>query len=167
MPSTRAMKVAEKPRRRVAAESPYERDFYAWSFAQARALRTRRPEHLDWENLAEEIESLGRSDKRQVRSRLTVILIHLLKWQHQTKKRSPSWRATLNAQRRDLEIVLADSPSLRRQVPAILAEAYAGGRLDAAAEMRMSPVEARRLPEECPFTPAEILDRLFLPQEAR
>src|SRR5579864_234117 len=123
MPS-RAVKVAEKPRRRAAHESSYERDFYAWSSEQARALRTRRPEKLDWENLAEEIESLGRSDKRQVRSRLAVILIHLLKWRYQSRERSPSWSATLNAQRRDLEIVLADSPSLRRLVPGLMAEAY-------------------------------------------
>jgi uncharacterized protein DUF29 len=60
MSSTRAIKVAEKPRRRAAPEASYEQDFYAWSFAQARALRTRRPENLDWENLAEEIESLGK-----------------------------------------------------------------------------------------------------------
>ena len=163
MSSTRAMKVAGKPRRRAAAESSYERDFYAWSFDQARALRERKPQHLDWENLAEEIESLGRSDRRGVISRLAIILIHLLKWQCQSKRRSPSWRATLNLQRRDLAVILADSPSLRRQVPALLAEAYASARLDAADEMRMSAVEARGLPAECPFTAEEALNRTFFP----
>jgi len=164
MPSTRMMKVAEKPRRRVAAESPYERDFYAWTFAQARALRTRQPEKLDWENLAEEIESLGRSDRRQVRSRLTVILVHLLKWQLQNEHRSISWKSTIKAQRRDLELVLADSPSLRRLVPGLLAEAYPRARTDAAEEMELIPAAARRLPQTLPFTVEQVLDPEFFPE---
>ncbi len=163
MASSRAMKVAEKPRRRVAAESSYERDFYAWSFAQARALRTRRPETLDWENLAEEIESLGRSDRRQVRNRLKVILVHLLKWQYQVERRSISWQTTINSQRDRLELVLADSPSLRRLVSAFLAEVYTRARRDAASEMRLIPAAARKLPETSPFTVEQVLDADYLP----
>jgi hypothetical protein len=166
MPSTRAIKVAEKPRR-DAAESSYERDFYAWSFAQARALRTRRPEELDWENLAEEIESLGKSDRRQVRSGLKVILVHLLKWRYQTKRRSNSWKTTINSQRYELEMVLAVSPSLRRQIPGLMVEAYVSARLDAKDEMGMSASEAQSLPEACPFTSQQVLDRTFLPEEAQ
>jgi hypothetical protein len=161
------MKVAEKSRRRTAAESSYERDFYAWSFAQARALRTRRPGQLDWEILAEEIESLGKSDRRQVRSRLKLILVHLLKWRYQTKRRSNSWKTTINSQRYELEMVLADSPSLRRQVPGLMVEAFVSARLDAKDEMGMSASEARSLPEACPFTSQQVLDRTFLPEEAR
>jgi hypothetical protein len=158
------MKVAAKPRRRVVAESSYERDFYAWSFAQARALRARRPEALDWENLAEEIESLGRSDRRQVRSRLTVILVHLLKWQLQIEYRSISWKSTINTQRRDLESVLADSPSLRRLVLELLAGVYPRARRDAADEMNLIPAAARRLLETSPFTVEQVLDPEFFPE---
>jgi hypothetical protein len=164
MPSSRAMKVAEKPRRRVAAESSYEHDFYAWSFAQAEALRARRPEALDWKNLAEEIESLGRSDRRQVRSRLKIILVHLLKWQIQIEYRSLSWKATINTQRDDLESVLADSPSLRRLVPTLLAESYPRARRDAAAEMDLIPAAARRIPDRSPFTVEQVLDAEFFPE---
>jgi Domain of unknown function DUF29 len=163
MPSTRAVKVPGKPRRRVATESSYERDFYAWTVEQARALRTRRPEKLDWENLAEEIESLGRSDRRQVRSRLEVILMHLLKWQLQIEHRSISWKTTINSQRYKLELVLADSPSLRRQVPVLLVEAYPRARRSAAAEMDLIPAAARKLPETSPFTVEQVLDEEFFP----
>jgi hypothetical protein len=157
------MKVAEKPRRRAVDESSYERDFYAWSFAQARALRTRRPEALDWENLAEEIKSLGRRDRREVKNRLKVLLVHLLKWQLQTNYRSTSWKNTMNTQRDDLDAVLADSPSLRRQVPALLAEAYPRARRDAAAEMDLIPAAVRKIPETSPFTVEQVLDPEFFP----
>jgi len=158
------MKVAEKPRRRAPApEASYEHDFYAWSFEQARALKERRPEQLDWENLAEEIESLGRNDRNQVRSRLAVIVIHLLKWRFQPEARSPSWRTTLNTQRRDLNIVLAGSPSLRRLVAGFLVEGYQRARLDAAAEMELSPAATRKLPESLPFTAEQILDSDYFP----
>ncbi len=163
MPSSRAIKVAEKPRRKAAAAVSYEHDFYAWSFEQAHALRERRTQQLDWENLAEEVESLGRSDRNQVRSRLAVVVIHLLKWHYQPKDRSPSWKATLNTQRRDLEIVLADSPSLRRLVPVLLAETYPRARRDAADEMDLIPSAARKLPETSPFTVEQVLDPEFFP----
>ncbi len=158
------MKVAEKPRRRAAApDASYEHDFYAWSFAQARALRERRPEQLDWENLAEEIESLGRNDRNQVRSRLKVILIHLLKWKLQTEFRSISWRSTINTQRDDLDAVLVDSPSLRRLVPTLLTEAYPRARRAAADEMGLIPSAARLLPQASPFTVEQVLDPEYFP----
>ena len=161
--SNRAVKVAEKPRRKAASSASYGQDFFAWSFEQARALREHRTAALDWENLAEEIESLGKGDRREVRSRLNVILIHLLKWQVQTEQRSGSWRATIRTQRRDLEVVLTDSPSLRPHVPAFVAEVYPRARLDAAEEMELVPSAARMLPEKCPFTVAQILDNEFFP----
>ena len=161
--SNRAVKVAEKPRRKAASPATYEHDFFAWSFAQARALRELRPAALDWENLAEEIESLGRSDRREVKSRLKVIVIHLLKWQIQREHRSGSWRTTINTQRDDLDAVLADSPSLRREVPAFLAEVYPRARRDAAEEMELVPSAARLLPEKCPFSVGQVLDAEFFP----
>ena len=163
MPS-RAIKVAEKPRRRAVPEASYEHDFYAWSFAQARALRARRPEQLDWENLAEEIESLGRSDRRQVRSRLTVILMHLLKWQYQPKKRSTSWKVSIMAQRDEIESVLADSPSLRRRLPELLTEAYESARELAIFEMGLNKWDTSIPPERNPFTLDQVLDEDFLPE---
>jgi cell division protein FtsB len=166
MASTRAAKVAAKPNRRAQSNSDasYEHDFYAWSYAQARALRSQDVQALDWENLAEEIESLGRSDRREVRSRLKVILVHLLKWQLQKEHRSLSWNATIVTQRDDLEVLLNESPSLRRQVSTLMSEAYPRARQDAAREMDLVPEATKLLPASCPFTVEQVLDEEFLPE---
>ncbi|HVN28414.1 MAG TPA: DUF29 domain-containing protein, partial [Candidatus Binataceae bacterium] len=92
------MKIGEKPRRKTALPVSYEHDFSAWAFAQARALRERQADALDWENIAAEIESLGRSDRDSLRSRLTVILSHLLKLRYQPKN-SISWLVSITTQR--------------------------------------------------------------------
>ncbi len=73
-----------------AREDLYERDYYSWALEQAQALRARRTEALDWENLAEEVEGLGRGEVRELESRLEVLLVHLLKWRYQPKKRRRS-----------------------------------------------------------------------------
>jgi hypothetical protein len=99
-----------------------------------------------------------------VRNRLTVILVHLLKWQYQIEHRSISWKTTINTQRDKLEMVLSDSSSLRRQVAVLLVEAYPRARRDAAAEMDLIPAAARKLPEACPFTVDQVLDDEFFPE---
>ncbi len=81
--------VVEVPRAE-AREDLYERDYYSWALEQAQALRARRTEALDWENLAEEVEGLGRGEVRELESRLEVLLVHLLKWRYQPKKRRRS-----------------------------------------------------------------------------
>src|ERR1700756_3199974 len=108
------------PRYRV----DYEEDFYAWTVEQARLLRSGKLASIDVANIAEEIESLGRSDKRAIESRLTVLLMHLLKWQIQSKMRSQSWSGTILEQRRRIAKLLQESPSLRPFVNEALAEAY-------------------------------------------
>ena len=163
MASTRAAKVATKPLRPAEADSSYEHDFYAWSFEQARSLRERRTAALDWDNLAEEIESLGKSNRHAVRSKLTVIVSHLLKLKYQPKKRSPSWLASIATQRADVQALLEESPSLRRQVPEILVESYRTATRVAAFEMGWSKREKRMFPDECPFTVEQVLDDEFFP----
>ncbi len=91
----------------------YDQDFYAWANEQAGLLRAGRLSEADIEHIAEEIESMGKSEKRELVSRLTVLLLHLLKWQHQPAFRSKSWRLTLEEQRDRLEDHLADNPSLK------------------------------------------------------
>ena len=80
----------------------YEEDLYAWTQEQASFLRARQSDGLDWENLAEEIAAVGRSDRRKLESRLCVVLLHLLKWQAQPGLRGASWRKTLRTQRREI-----------------------------------------------------------------
>jgi hypothetical protein len=161
MASMRAAKVATKPLARVEADTSYEHDFYAWSFEQARALRARRTAALDWRNLAEEVESLGRSIRHAVRSKLTIIVSHLLKLKYQPKKGSSSWLASITTQRADIQALLDESPSLRDQVPEILAETYRTASRVASFEMGWSKREKRMLPDECPFTVEQVLDEEF------
>ena len=138
----------------------YDADFFRWTQEQGRLLRAGVARGLDWENLAEEVETLGRSERREIRSRLAVLLLHLLKWQFQPDARSNGWRGTLLEQRRRLQSALKDSPSLKGYPLEVLDEEYAPARLKAAGETGL-PVEA--LPETCPYTVEQILDAAFLP----
>jgi hypothetical protein len=163
MASRKLSKAVHKPYRRARLEPSYDQDFYAWSHGQARALRAQNAEALDWENLAEEIESLGKSDRREVRSRLIVILTHLLKRQYQPAKQSRSWKLSLLTQRHDSGDVLADSPSLRRALPELLEEAYESARELSMYEMGLNKCDSNIPPKENPFTLEQVLDENYLP----
>jgi hypothetical protein len=139
----------------------YEKDFFAWTVEQGRLLRSGELSAIDIVNIAEEIESLGRSDRRELRSRLTVLLTHLLKWRYQSGARSSSWSGTIREQRRQIELVLDDSPSLRRFVVDTLPQAYGDAREDAVEETGLAATEVSA---ECPFTLDEVLSRSFLPE---
>src|SRR5437763_16660788 len=97
----------------------YEADFYAWTMEQAQLLRSGEFSELDIENIAEELETRGRSDKREIESRLTVLLAQLLKWQLQVVIRSRSWSVTIREQSQRIEDLLAESPSLRTIIASI------------------------------------------------
>jgi hypothetical protein len=124
----------------------YEEDFYLWTVEQARLLRLGELSAIDAANIAEEIESMGRSDRRELKSRLIVLLAHLLKWLHQPEARSRSWSSTIREQRQQIELVLDDSPSLRPAVAQMLQQAYGLAR-DRAAEETGFADEA--FPAEC------------------
>jgi hypothetical protein len=139
----------------------YETDFYVWTQQQARLLRERRWADLDLENLAEEVESVGRGDKREIRSRLKVLIAHLLKWKYQPGCRLPSWTNTIWEQRSEIDELLKDSASLRPYPADVFLDQYLGARLRASRETGI----ALDLPEECPFTIEEVLDVDFFPEE--
>ena len=142
--------------------SLYERDFYAWANEQAALLRAGRLAEADLENIAEEIESMGRSEKRELNSRLRVLLMHLLKWRHQPTLRSKSWSNTIAAQRDDIVDHLADNPSLKDKLPEVLTSAYRKAILDAAAE---TGIDSSTFPSTCPWTYDQIMDAAFWPEE--
>lgn len=150
----------------MSTASLYDRDFYRWCLAEAEALRKLASMRanlavpLDLENLAEEIESLGKSQARELFSRYVVILVHLLTWRHQPERRSRSWRGTLATQCFELESLYRFSPGLKAQREAMLEEAYAVARKRAARETRL-PLST--FPETCPFSLDEIEDPEFLP----
>jgi Domain of unknown function DUF29 len=141
--------------------SLYERDFYLWLERQAELLREGRLTELDVANLLEEIESMGRKDKKAIQSNLVVVLAHLLKYQFQPKRRSNSWRGSIVEHRRRLRDDLVESPSLRGHAAAAFAQSYADAREQASAETGL-PVET--FPEQCPYTLEQALHPRFLPE---
>lgn len=138
----------------------YETDFYGWTVEQAAALKAGDYGHLDIQNLIEEIETMGRSEKRALDSRLTILLAHLLKWQYQPARRGKSWQLTIEGQRLSFSDVLTDNPSLKPQLDAILVHAYARARIDAAKE---TGLDKGSFPVECPWDFSLILDDAFYP----
>jgi hypothetical protein len=142
--------------------SDYDTDFFAWTQHQAAALAAGHVSELDLANLAEEIESLGKRDRRGLRSRLEVLVMHLLKWGYQPERRQTghSWSSTIRTQRRDIRLILEDSPSLRRQVPDMIEADYQDVRLNARDETGL-PLET--FPETCPWTAEQVLDQAFWP----
>ena len=145
----------------------YEGDFHAWTQNQAARLRMRaRTDNaldVDWENVAEEIESLGRSDRRELASRLGVLLQHLLKWSFQPDARSSGWRGTVREQRHRIGRILRESPSLRQTLGDVMLDEYPHACESAAEETGLS---LTAFPTDCPFTLDEILDPAFLPEAA-
>jgi hypothetical protein len=151
-----------KVRPEARARADYETDFFAWTQEQAQLLRARATPGLDWDNLAEEIDSMGRRDRRKLESRFRRILHHLLKWQAQPGLRGPSWQRTLREQCRQAEKLLQESPSLRPEIADLIATAYPDALADALAETGLRP---QTFPATCPFTPDQILDPGFLPED--
>lgn len=148
------------PSARLSGQTPFERDFAAWAFEQAAALKRGQFESLDVENLCEEIEDLARRDKDEIESRLAVLLKHLLKMRYQPDMRSPSWDSTILEQRARIARRIARSPSLCGYPAKVLDDEYALARREASIETGL-PME--RFPRECPFGIEEILDLDFMP----
>ena len=145
------------PRNSVA----YDDDFFAWTMEQARLLREGAVSEIDTLNLAEEIESMGKNNRRELGSRLAVLLMHLLKWRYQPNRRSPSWATTVRDQRDEIEALLADSPSLRLVVQDTLSSVYARARRKAISE---TGLRDSAFPAKCPFTAEQVLAEDFLPE---
>jgi Domain of unknown function DUF29 len=146
----------------MSVKSPlYDRDFYAWSRQQAELLRKGSLADADIEHIAEEIDSMGRTEKRELISRLTVLLLHLLKWRHQSGRRGPSWEASIANQRDDIADHLEDNPSLKPLVPQALASAYRKASREAVAE---TGLPGAMFPDKCPWTVEQVLDGGFWPE---
>lgn len=142
------------------SSSLYDTDLYAWATGNAALIRSGRLDEVDFEHIAEELESMGRSERRAITSRLEVLLMHLLKWRYQPERQGRSWRLTVKEQRRRLARLLAENPSLRAELPAIFADAYADAVLSTARE---TGLEETAFPDTCPFALADVLDAEFWP----
>ncbi len=137
----------------------YDRDYYQWLTQTANLLREKEFTKLDLENLIEEIESLGKSEKRAIKSNLIVVILHLLKYKYQPQKRSNSWKSSIREHRRRIKELVTDSPSLNNYLSEIFAHCYVAATKQASDETGLS---ITFFPKECPFSLAESLDEDFL-----
>lgn len=145
----------------ISHQSLYEQDFCLWVEQAMTLLREGNLKELDLENLLEEIEDMGRSEKRSISSNLEVVLMHLLKYKYQPSKRSSSWRYTIIEHRRRLFKDFKISPSLKKYFLEEFADAYAGARKLASVE---TEIPIHTFPLESPFTPEQVLDEDYLPE---
>jgi hypothetical protein len=141
----------------------YETDFYTWALEQAALLRAGRFAELDLEHIAGEIEDMGKAERNQLRNRLTVLLMHLLKWQYEPSRRGSSWVNTIREQRRAIVWLIEDNPSLKASLDELLSTAYDRA-IDEAADETSLPVQTFQ--HTCPWTYAQIVTRDFWPESA-
>jgi len=134
----------------------YETDFYAWTRSQVDLLRHHQWQQLDLFNLIEEMESLGRKERQELRNRLAILLGHLLKWQFQPEKRSNSWLGTIREQRIQIKLLLEDSPSLKAYLNEVFMTAY---QLGLALAMKETQLGEQIFPEVCPYTLEQTLEK--------
>jgi uncharacterized protein DUF29 len=134
--------------------STYDQDFFEWTQETARAIAAGRFDEIDRAALADEVESLGKRDRREGASRIVTILMHLLKTKYQPEMETVSWRNTIREQRDELAGVLADSPSLRVQLNDLLPSLYRRACRKAAAE---TGLDIDAFPPTCPWTVEEVL----------
>jgi hypothetical protein len=140
--------------------SLHDNDFYAWSLEQAALLREGRVGEADLATIAEEIESMGKTEKRELVSRLTVLLLHLLKWERQPTGRSNSWRLSIANARDEIADLLDDNPSLKPIIDDVMTSAYRYARRKAAIETDMSE---EAFPARCPWSFVRAMDEGFWP----
>lgn len=140
----------------------YEADFYAWTQEQAKLLHHQQWNQLDLPNLVEEIESLGKQQRAELRNRLGVLIGHVLKWEYQGQRRSRSWLNTIRIQRIDTSGLLEENPSLKPYLQEGLQKAYIKGVALASGETNLP---LKTFPENCPYTLDEILSDRFYPGE--
>lgn len=145
-----------------AAKDLYDKDFYKWTKSQANLLQKGEFTKLDIENLIEEVESLGRSEKRTLSSQLEILLMHMLKAEYQPEKHGTSWDLSIKYSRNKSKKTLDENPSLKPKLKEILKDAYSSARIDAALE---TGLEEDTFPEECPWSLKHIfpnLDKKYL-----
>ena len=138
----------------------YDQDFYAWANQQAWLLRDGKLAQADIEHIAEEIESMGNAERRELESRLAVVLMHLLKWQFQPERRGKSSRLTIIEQRRRLQRHLTAVPGLRANLPTVTTDAYGDAVIAAAWETEFDP---EAFPAACPWSFEQIMNPDFWP----
>ena len=139
----------------------HDEDIYGWAIHTAKLLRNKEMNDVDFDNVIEEIEALGRSEKHELTSRLAVLMTHLLKWQYQPNMRGHSWKYSIIEQRNKSKRELRDNPSLKSKLEEILKDAYEDSTVMAARE---TGLDSKAFPMNCPYTLEQIMDDKFYPE---
>lgn len=139
----------------------YAEDFYSWTREQMDLLKSRRFAELDIDNLIEEIDDMGKSQRNQLENCLKQLLLHLLKWRYQPDFKTPSWKYSIIEQRIKVAKVLKENPGLKPLLPELLKDAYELARYGAAKQTRF---EVSIFPESCPWSFEQIVDDGFFPE---
>jgi hypothetical protein len=141
-------------------QQEYDRDFYAWILHNVTLLRAGKLSEIDIEHVAEELESMGKSERRELLNRLALLISHLLKWEFQPERRSNSWKATINHQRLRLKKLLNESPSLKYELSDKISEAYENAIFLAAEETHLPKED---FPQSSNYTFEQLLNDEFFP----
>jgi hypothetical protein len=142
----------------------YEEDFYAWTMAEADLLRKGQFSALDVPHLIEELESMGASEKRQLVASMAQLIFHLLKWQFQPDFREfskRSWGASIKEQRKKVKKILLQNPSLKPKIEESIIDGYEDSMFLIEKE---TPIDLKKLPQECPYTFKQLMDNEFYPE---
>lgn len=140
----------------------HEDDFYGWVMQNASLLKQGKFSEADMENIIEEMEAMGRSEKSQLVNRFSILIAHLLKWQFQPDFRGRSWHGTIKEQRKRAKILLKENPSLKSKLKEAFADAY---ELAVDQIEKETPIDLKLLPPECPYTFDQCLEENFYPEE--
>ncbi len=143
------------------SEETYERDFFAWTREQAALLRSGDFAQADVEHIAQEIESMGKAEKRELISRLAVLLLHLLKWRYQPALRGSSSRLWMREERLKIADHIDDNPSLNAMRDDAISTAYRYALVEAERETGLA---GETFPALCPWTFDQMMDETFWPQ---
>lgn len=139
----------------------YEEDFYNWAMTNAALLKQKKFNEVDMENIIEEIEAMGRSEKNQMVNRFSILIAHLLKWQFQPDLQGRSWHGTIKEQRRRIKLLLKENPSLKSKLDEIFMDAY-----DFAVDQieKETPIDLKIIPQKCPYGLNQCMDDKFYPK---
>lgn len=142
----------------------HDEDFYGWAMANASLLKQGKYQEVDMDKIIEEMETLGRSNKRELISRLGVLIAHLLKWHYQPDMREPSrksWKGTIERQRIEIDDLLGENPSLKSRIQETMPKAY---KYALSILEEETPIDLKLLPDHCPYTFEQLIDETFFPK---
>ena len=139
----------------------YEEDVYGWAIHTAELLRSKKMDEVDFDNIIEEMEALGRSEKHELTNRFAILITHLLKWQYQPMMRGHSWKYSIVEQRDQVKSILEESPSLKSKLEEILKLAY---KFSLSKAIRETGLNENMFPQQCPYSFEEIMSDEFYPE---